>query len=115
VRAAARERGSVGAPRLHGIEARPARAFVQHFPSLDACARPRGSPLSEAERKKRKHDLVVQQVIAEAARTMPPERYEEFALALSDPKPPRWAREERDQIWRQIKQQRNARSAARAA
>jgi hypothetical protein len=31
------------------------------------------------------------------------------------PKPPRWAREERDRIWRQIKQQRNARSATRAA
>ena len=74
-----------------------------------------GSPLSEAERKKRKHDLVVQQVIAEAARTMPPERYDEFALALCDPTPPRWAREERDRIWRQIKRQRNARSAARAA
>jgi hypothetical protein len=74
-----------------------------------------GSPLSEAELKKRKHDLVIQQVITEAARTMPPERYDEFALALCDPTPPRWAREERDRIWRQIKRQRNARSAARAA
>ena len=74
-----------------------------------------GSPLSEAELKKRKHELVIQQVITEAARTMPPERYDEFALALCDPTPPRWAREERDRIWRQIKQQRNARSAARAA
>src|SRR6202040_2857962 len=74
-----------------------------------------GSPLSKAELKKRKHDLVIQQVITEAARTMPPERYHEFALALCDPTPPRWAREERDRIWRQIKQQRNARSAARAA
>ena len=74
-----------------------------------------GSPLSEAELKKRKHELVIQQVITEAARTMPPERYDEFALALCDPTPPRWAREERDRIWRQIKRQRNARSAARAA
>jgi len=61
------------------------------------------------------HELVIQQVITEAARTMPPERYDEFALALCDPTPPRWAREERDRIWRQIKRQRNARSAARAA
>jgi hypothetical protein len=74
-----------------------------------------GSPLSEAELKKRKHELVIQQVITEAARTMPPERYDEFALALCDPTPPRWAREERDRIWRQIKRQRNTRSAARAA
>lgn len=74
-----------------------------------------GSPLSEVELKKRKHELVIQQVITEAARTMPPERYDEFALALCDPTPPRWAREERDRIWRQIKRQRNARSAARAA
>jgi hypothetical protein len=74
-----------------------------------------GSPLSEAELKKRKHELVIQQVITEAARTMPPERYHEFALALCDPTPPRWAREERDRIWRQIKQERDARSATRAA
>jgi len=74
-----------------------------------------GSPLSKAELKKRKHDLVIQQVITEAARTMPPERYHEFALALCDPTPPRWAREERDRIWRQIKQERDARSATRAA
>jgi hypothetical protein len=65
-----------------------------------------GSPLSEAELKKRKHDLVIQ------PRTMPPERYGEFALALCDPTPPRWAREERDRIRRQIKQGRNACSLA---
>jgi uncharacterized protein YdaU (DUF1376 family) len=74
-----------------------------------------GLRLSEAELKKRKHDLVIQQVITEAARTMPFERYSEFALALCDPAPPRWARGERDRIWRQIKQERNARGAARAA
>jgi hypothetical protein len=44
------------------------------------------------------HELVIQQVITEAARTMPPERYDEFALALCDPTPPRWAREERSDL-----------------
>jgi chemotaxis protein histidine kinase CheA len=67
-----------------------------------------GSRLSEAEVKKRRHDVVVQQVIVEAARTMRSDRFEEFAAALCDPSPPRWAREERDRLWRQIKRQRNA-------
>ena len=67
-----------------------------------------GSRLSEAEVKKRKHDVVVQQVIVEAAHTMKSDRFEEFAAALCDPSPPRWAREERDRLWRQIKRGRNA-------
>jgi chemotaxis protein histidine kinase CheA len=66
-----------------------------------------GSRLSEAEVKKRKHDVVVQQVIVEAAHTMKSDRFEEFAAALCDPSPPRWAREERDRLWRQIKRGRN--------
>jgi hypothetical protein len=66
-----------------------------------------GSQLSEAELKKRKHDVVVQHVIVEAARTMRSDRYEEFAAALCDPAPPRWARQERDRLWDQIKQERN--------
>jgi hypothetical protein len=70
-----------------------------------------GSPLSEAELKKRKHDVVIQQVIKEAARTMPADRYDEFVLALCGPTPPRWAREERDRIWQDIRQ-RKARRAA---
>jgi hypothetical protein len=74
-----------------------------------------GSPLSEAKLKRRKHDVVIQQVITEAARTLPTERYYEFSLALCDPTPPRWAREKRDRIWGRIKSEQNARSAARAA
>jgi hypothetical protein len=71
-----------------------------------------GSLLSEAELKKRKHEVVVQRVIAEATRTMRADRFEEFVAALCDPSPPRWAREERDRLWRQIKRQRKARGAA---
>jgi hypothetical protein len=78
-----------------------ARALVRRYPK----------PSSRSEST----SWSFRQVITEAARTMPPERYDEFALALCDPTPPRWAREERDRIWRQIKRQRNARSAARAA
>jgi hypothetical protein len=79
-----------------------------------ALARP-GSRLSEAELKKRRHDVVVQRVIAEAARIMRSDRFEEFAAALCDPSPPRWAREERDRLWRQVKRERNACGAAHAA
>ena len=71
-----------------------------------------GSRLSEAELKKRRHDVVVQRVIVEAARTMRSDRFEEFAAALCDPSPPRWAREERDRLWNQIKPERNARGVA---
>jgi hypothetical protein len=71
-----------------------------------------GSLLSEAELKKRKHELVVQRVIAEAARSMQSDRFEEFVAALCDPSPPRWAREKRDRLWRQIKPERKARGAA---
>jgi hypothetical protein len=66
-----------------------------------------GSRLSEADVKKRKHDVVVQRVIAEAARTMRSDRFEEFVAALCDPSPPRWARAERDRLWRQIKPEQN--------
>jgi hypothetical protein len=74
-----------------------------------------GSPLSDAELKKLKHDVVIQRVITKAACTMPPEQCDEFVVALCDPRPPRWAKETRDRIWWQIKQEQNARSAARAA
>jgi hypothetical protein len=74
-----------------------------------------GSPLSQAELKKRKHDIVVQQVIAEAARTMPQDRYQEFVGALCDPVPPRWARQERDRLWREISRKQNAVGVAQAA
>ena len=72
-----------------------------------------GSRLPEAELKKRRHDVVVQRVIVEAARTMRPDRFEEFAAALCDPSPPRWAREQRDRLWHQIKRERNTCGVAR--
>jgi hypothetical protein len=73
-----------------------------------------GSRLSEAELKKRRHDVVVQRVIVEAARTMRSDRFGEFAAALCEPSPPRWARDERDRLWDQIKRERNACGVAHA-
>ena len=43
-----------------------------------------GSDISKTERKKLAHDRVIQRVIAEAARTMRTDRYEEFAVALCE-------------------------------
>jgi hypothetical protein len=74
-----------------------------------------GSAILEIERKKLAHDRVTQRVITEAARTMRTDKYEEFALALCEERPPRWACSERDRIWRQIKRERNAHGAAHVA
>jgi hypothetical protein len=73
-----------------------------------------GSTIPEIERKKLAHDRVTQRVITEAGRTMRTDKYKEFALALCEERPPRWACSERDRIWRQIKRERNASGAAHA-
>jgi hypothetical protein len=74
-----------------------------------------GSAIPEDDRKKLAHDRVIQRVIAEAALTMRTDKYEEFALALCEARPPPWACSERDRIWRHINRKRNASGAAHAA
>jgi hypothetical protein len=74
-----------------------------------------GSAISKTERKKLAHDRVIQRVIAEAARTMRTDKYEEFAVALCEQRPPPWACAERERIWRRIDQGRKERGPARTA
>jgi hypothetical protein len=71
-----------------------------------------GSAISKTERKKLAHDRVIQRVIAEAARTMQTDKYEQFAVALCEQRPPPWACAERERIWRRIDQGRKERGAA---
>ena len=58
---------------------------------------------------------MIQRVIAEAARTMRTDKYEEFAVALCEQRPPPWACAGRERIWRRIEQGRKERGAARTA
>ena len=51
----------------------------------------------------------------QAARTMRTDKYEEFAVALCEQRPPPWACAERERIWRRIDQGRRERGAARTA
>jgi hypothetical protein len=51
----------------------------------------------------RKRELFLQAVLAEAVRTLPPERYLDFVEAMADPEPPRWARQERERLARQMR------------
>jgi hypothetical protein len=51
----------------------------------------------------RKRELFLHAVLQEAARTLPPERYAAYVEAMWEPDPPRWAREERERLARQMR------------
>jgi putative DNA primase/helicase len=85
-----------------------ATAFLKNYLGL-------GPKPSEDVKKAAVADRVIQRVIAEAARTMRTDKYEEFAVALCERRPPPWACAERERIWRRIDQGRKERGTARAA
>ena len=77
-------------------------------------AKARARSPASAEEHKRRRDLWLGNIIAEAWRTMPPDRAEAFTVAVGDPEVPRWAKDELERLDRQVKGRRRRGSAPRA-
>ena len=67
-------------------------------------ARAGSSPPATAEEHKRRREVWLGNMIAEAWRTLPPDRAEALTLAVGDPEVPRWAKDELERLNRRVKQ-----------
>jgi hypothetical protein len=67
-----------------------------------------GPAIGEAERRKLTKERWQQKMLQEAQRTMPPDRFVTFTVALGDPVPPRWAITELNRLDREVKRRRGS-------